>query len=73
MFDFIDESSEGRWYWTYSLKVANFTAWAKNEPDGGFLGEYAILKAGEYSWDDVAPNSTAYPICQFFSATNLFP
>ena len=66
IFDFIDESSEGRWYWTYSLQVANFTAWAQNEPDDGIMGDYASLKADEYSWDDETPTSTAYPICQFF-------
>ena len=62
----IDESSEGRWYWTYSLQVANFTAWAQNEPDDGIMGDYASLKSDEYSWDDETPTSTAYPICQFF-------
>ena len=63
---FLDESSEGRWYWTYSLQVANFTAWAQNEPDDGIMGDYASLKSDEYSWDDETPTSTAYPICQFF-------
>ena len=66
LFDFTDESSEGRWYWTYSLQVANFTAWAQNEPDDGIMGDYASLKSDEYSWDDETPTSTAYPICQFF-------
>ena len=63
-----DQSSEGRWFWSYSLQVADFTSWGRNQPDDGFNGDFGCLYSGfDYLWSDESPTWTAYPICQMFA------
>ena len=56
----------GRWHWSYSLQVANFTSWYPGEPDNGVTGDYAYLEFSyDYKWADMK-SYKMYPICQFF-------
>ena len=62
-----DAGSEGKWYWSNSLKPVNFTAWYDNQPDSGINANYAFMAFGyDYKWADAGKENTIYPLCQFF-------
>ena len=61
-----DEASEGRWYWSYSLKIADYFPWGVWQPDGGIEADFVCLYSGfTYAWSDETPTFSAYPVCQF--------
>ena len=64
-----DEGTEGNWIWVRSLEEAKYTAWFKNQPNGGTRENFAQL--GEnvgYLWEDkIVDYEGSYPICQYFT------
>ena len=68
-----DLSSRGRWYWSHSLIVAEFTSWIVGQPQNSYGENYAAMNSGwgSFNWHDCYhgdyhANEYVYPLCQFF-------
>ena len=61
-----DVGRENQWFWSHSLKVADFTNWGSNEPDGNITENYVSMDHGSgFKWADRNGVATCYAICQF--------
>ena len=69
-----DEAKERKFYWPYSFKEVNFTAWARGYPKNDLNSNYVHLSYNaDYQWNDVEEKGIKandegshhnYPICQ---------
>ena len=68
-----DEVTDGKFYWPYSLKEVNFTAWARGDPKNDLHHNYVHLTSNsDFQWSNLNLNGMKhdeemtynFPICQ---------
>ena len=68
-----DSTAEGRWSWPHSGKLAEWAAWAPNEPNGDIMENYAHISSDkDFKWKDDDNTNQFLPICQIYPEDELF-